>query len=148
MPIYFDQETILKKVEELEKQINEMRKELNNKGIQNSFRRRILLDCMTTQSELDFIFWHKSIYGWSRAANCSTDYTPIRKAALLCLLNSEDERSKYDLRKLVDLNDQQFQFVIDCADEITKIIARKKKEYLESIGRIDLIEAFEKNGIA
>ena len=147
MPIYFDRDNMLKKIEELEKQIKDMREELNtSKSVSNAFRRRILLDCMTAQSELDFIFW--SYYGYGRSSGCSSDYAPIRKAAMLCLLNSEDEHSRYDLRKLIDLNDHQFQCVIDCADEITKVIAEKKREYLKSINRTDLIEAFEKTRIA
>ena len=35
-----------------------------------------------------------------------------------------------------------FDLVVNCADEIAKIVAKYKKQYLESVVRIDIVEAY------
>lgn len=57
-----------------------------------------------------------------------------------------DENQEFLVRKIKELNEEEFQLALDCADELILVAAKYKKKYLESIGRMDIIEVFGMEG--
>ena len=122
----------------LQQQIADLQKEIENmrppiKETRTNFQNRYIYRCATAQAEMDYIFKDNSRFSSKRRVlNANAYYEPIRKAATICIMNYKDEAYPYGCNKLKtlrDMDDMEFQFVIECADEITRVIAAKKKEF-------------------
>lgn len=137
--------------EERQNRINEIEslmEELNKEKKALKCNKRDIASFINNQNELSFIYPHMSMLNgdWSRSATYGGEFANVRN----CALNTVDEpvTNKYyksidfKRKKVLDLLPEEHEIVVQCADEIIKVIAKYKKQYLESIGREDIVKAF------
>lgn len=97
------------------------------------------------QKELDFVcpyFREIKNEGWVRASTYEMDFRHIRKAALTAV-KKVDANNVFSEQKIKEMSDKDFKLAINCAEELISVISKYKKLYLESVGRDDIIKAFE-----
>ena len=104
-----------------------------------------LTDGMTAQKELDFIFPSFQSRHWRRSSVYNSDFLHIRKLAM-STVNRVDDNNVFSEQKINELTEKEYWLVISCADEITRTVAKYKRQYLESVGREDIVKAFETGG--
>ena len=129
-----------KEIKELKDEIMRLKQEIVslNTGKHNLS----ILGTMKNQAELDFIFPYYSTYRnghWKRSS--VADVVHLRKLAM-STVNKVDEDNVFKELKVKELSREDILFVAECADELVKVVAKYKKQYLESIGRHDIVEAF------
>ena len=104
-----------------------------------------IIGSMNAQKELDFIYPRYDRMGgshtWKRSSIASTDFSHLRKIAMN-VVYTVDTDNCFKSQKVAELSREDFELVVNCADEIAKIIAKYKKQYLESVVRIDIVEAY------
>lgn len=103
-----------------------------------------IIGAMDSQKELDFIYPHYDKIGnyrWKRSSIASTDFSHLRKIAMN-VVDTVDTDNCFKSQKVAELSSEDFELVVNCADEIAKIVAKYKKQYLESVGRIDIVKAY------
>ena len=128
-------------IESLIEKLNKEKKELK-------CDKRSIASYIKSQKELSFIYPHISMLdgSCSRSAAYSGDFTNLRN----CAISTVDEPTKnkyyksidFKRKKVLDLSPEEHVIVTQCADEIVNVIAKYKKQYLKSIGREDIIKAF------
>ena len=101
-----------------------------------------IIGSMSNQSELDFIYPHYSLFNGEWEPSTCKDFASLRKLAM-SVVDKIDGDDKFIRQKVNELNKEDSLLVIQCADEIAKVVANYKKQYLESIGRKDIVEAFK-----
>ena len=96
---------------------------------------------MVNQAELSFIIPYYSEFdnGWRRSS-VGEDFIYLRKLAMTVV--NKVNNNNFVEQKVRDLSPEDLKLVVNCADELVKIVAKYKKKYLESIGREDIIKAF------
>lgn len=100
-----------------------------------------LTESMTAQKELDFIFpsYH---HQWGRSSVYNSEFLHIRKLAM-STVSEVNDKNVFTTQKVTELSEDDYNLVVNCADELTRIVAKYKKQYLKSVGREDIAEAFE-----
>ena len=58
------------------------------------------------------------------------------------VVDQVNEKNVFTSQQIKDLSPEDFLIVVNCADELAKVLAKYKKQYLESIGREDIVKAF------
>lgn len=126
--------------EEMEKRIEEL--ELKNERLKNGRVVPNIKGSMKNQAELAFSFpYYREYFNKWGLSSTATDFTRLRKLAM-STVNKVGRDNKFTEQKVKDLSTEDFLIAVECADEIVKVIAKYKKQYLESVGREDIIKAF------
>lgn len=125
--------------EEMMERIKQLEQE--NERLKNGRLVPNIKGSMKNQAELSFINpYYSTIDGWRRSS-IDSEYTHLRKLAM-SVVNKIGSDNSFIEQKVRDLSTEDFLLAVDCADEIVKIVAKYKKLYLKSIGREDIIKAF------
>ncbi len=101
-----------------------------------------IIGSMNNQAELDFIYPHFSTYKggeWTRST--VGNFVNLRKLAM-SVIDKVDEKNNFTEQKVKELSKEDLILAVDCADEIAKVVAKYKKQYLERNGRKDIVEAY------
>lgn len=130
------------KIKRLEKENLELQKKLKKN---NSKPHTTLIGEIRNEKEYDFLYpyFSKRDNGWIRSSTATG--LEIRNLAM-STVQKPDENQEFQVRKIKELNEEEFQLALDCADELILVAAKYKKKYLESIGRMDIIEIFGMEG--
>lgn len=103
---------------------------------------RSIAGAITNQKELDFIFPYFRKPNWERMTTyTSNGFVHIRKMAMSAAMPVND-KNKFTEVKVKEMSEDEFDIAVACADELVSVIAKYKKQYLEKIGRHDIIDAF------
>ena len=157
-----EQETILT-INNLEAEIEKLKRE--KKMLLSGYRH--IATSVKHKKELDFLYplYNCDMHNnrvvreeWRRSNGYSDDFAPIREAALIATYlppvcefsgrtkfsigNKNGYWTWYAPRKFQELSREERIMVVECADEIIKIVAKYRKDFLLSIGREDVIQAF------
>jgi len=148
-----DSETILemkKQIIGLQDQINMLQRDLKmakEPDTDVNFRRRCLLKSMKNQREISFIHAEKR-NGTYKYYECDTsNLSHLRYIAMMCITDivyREDVfcRSRLTIKdKITQTTDDEFRAIVDCADEIVKVVAKHKRNYMEKIGKTEIVDA-------
>lgn len=127
------EEEMLKRIKELEIENEKLK---NRRIDSNSIKISI-----KNQDALAFIIPTYSIDKKWKMSTAYPDFTHLRKLAM-STVNKVDDDNKFKEQKVKELSDEDFMLVVNCADELVQVIAKYKKQYLQSVGREDIIEAF------
>lgn len=136
-------EELLKHVIKLRDELNDFIEREGKTMLKNeNIIKGTIIGSMKNQAELDFIYPNRSYITneWQRST--VGDFTSLRKLAM-SVVDKVDGRDNFKTQKVKDLSDEDLLLATQCADEIAKVVAKYKKQYLESIGRKDIIEAFK-----
>lgn len=101
-----------------------------------------IIGSMSNQAELDFIYPHYSTYKggeWTRST--VGNFVNLRKLAMSAV-DKVDEKNNFTEQKVRELSKEDLILAVDCADEIAKVVAKYKKQYLERNGRKDIVEVY------
>lgn len=126
-------EEMLERIKQLEEENIKLK---NGKLVAN------IIGSMSNQKELDFIFPYYSTFkneGWRRST--VGHFLHLRKLAM-SVVDKVDEDNRFTEQKVKDLSRDDLLMAVQCADEIALVVTKYKKQYLKSIGREDIVEAF------
>lgn len=128
-----------------EQQMMERIKELEeeNKKLKSTRVAPNIKGAMRNQKELDFVYPYYSEHDskWRRST-VETGFTNLRKLALNSV-NQVGSNNKFVEQKVKNLSAEDFLIAVQCADELVEVVAKYKKLYLQSVGREDIIKAFD-----
>lgn len=103
-----------------------------------------ILNEIKCEKELAFIYptyhWYPEPE-WKKTSTISSEFLHLRKVAM-STVNKVDDNNKFAEQKVKNLSTADANIVIACAEELTQVVAKYKKKYLESVGRNDIVEAF------
>lgn len=125
-------EEMLERIKQLEQENMKLK---NEKLVKN------IVGSMTNQAELNFIYPFYSTIGtegWRRSTVGSFNH--LRDLAMSTV--DKVNNNTFEKQKVKDLSRDDLLLAVECADEIALVVAKYKKKYLQSIGREDIIEAF------
>lgn len=125
------EEEMLKRIEELEQE------NLKLKGAKHAPN---ILGSMQNQKELNFVYPYYSVLSHEWRRSTTSEFHHLRKVALSTVDSLID--NVFHSRKVRDLSTEDHALVVKCADELIEVVAKYKKQYLESIDRKDVIDAF------
>lgn len=129
--------------QEMMERIKELEKE--NAKLRGRKKVNILPNAMSAQAELDFLFpyYHPHNGGrWMRSSSYSTAEFAHMRNLVKSVVDQVNEKNIFTSQQIKDLSPEDFLIVVNCADELAKVLAKYKKRYLESVGREDIVKAF------
>lgn len=143
------EEEMIARIEELEKE-NELLRTGKLEKLKNG---RLVINIksnISNQKELAFIYPHYSLYDKRWEMSSVTNFNILRSLAMstvdkVCLVRNgyKAQTEGFQTQKVRDLSDADLALVVSCAEEIVHIVAKYKKKYLLSVGREDIIKAFD-----
>lgn len=130
------EQEMLERIKELEEENTKLRGRKKANNLPNN---------MSAQAELDFIFPYYYSRGsgrWIRSTCYATsNFVHLRNLAR-SVVDQVNEENVFTSQQIKDLSPEDFLIVVNCADELAKVLAKYKKQYLESVGREDIVKAF------
>lgn len=132
---------IHERMDELSREMTDLKHQLYRK------RSRYIATAVNNQDKLAFLYPYKRGKEWGRSTNYATEFTDIRNAALSAVAIPIGSDDKFKKRKVTELFESEKDIAISCAEEIIEVVAKYKKQFLETIGRTDIIKAFNMEDI-
>ena len=130
-----------RRIEELNTEITKLKKE--QKDLVNT--KRDVAKAIKNQRELSFLYPRCDREGnWSRSTAYGQDFSHIRYAAISSVDEPVSKGGNLVLqrKKVANLSPEEHELVCKCVDDIIEVVAKYKKQYLISIGREDIVDAF------
>lgn len=128
-------------IEELQLQIKELTEE--NERLRAKRTNRNIVTKMQAQSELNLIDPYYRTLGINKWTRCSAIryFTQLRSLAT-SVVNPVYGNNTFKEVKLKDLSEHDLEFVAQCADDLARVAAYYKAEFLRSKNRDDIVRAF------
>lgn len=101
-----------------------------------------IVGSIKNQAEMDFVYPYYDMKDNKWRRNKNDTFLNLRKVAM-STVNTVNQLNRFKEQKVKELSDKDKEIVVNCADELIAVAAKYKKQYLQSVGRDDIVEAFK-----
>lgn len=128
------EEEMIARIKELEDENNRLKKVKIGSNVAS---------LMKNKTEVDFLApYYDERNGLWRASTVKDNFTYLRQLAV-SVVDAVGKNNKFTKQRIPDMKQEDLLLVVECADELALVAAKYKKRYLESLGRTDIVKAFD-----